>query len=318
MRKHVMFCVKAVVAMAGAGLFAHLIAVTGWREIAGAIRSHWIFLLSITVIYTTYHLLRTKTLQLCVPGVSSFRTLFGIRLAGEAVAYIAVGSVVGDTLKVVLGRGRIPMVETATGVFAEKIIYHLSGAAFIIGGLLVALLRFGANQVLVYTIAVLSVLFTAIVLLMSSGAQPLAKILQRVPVRKPALREAVLETERALFQFHREHPRRFWVVWFLDLLSYFYSVGEMFAIYRLLGRQPTLLDLWYYQAVVKTMNFCMMVVPANIGIFEATHVYLAQQLAFGRDVGMIAALLVRIRATLWAGIGFAWFLSLLKSSRKEH
>lgn len=316
MRKRVVFLVKAVVALAGLALFAHLIAVTGWREIAGAIRSHWLFLVIITVIYTTYHLLRTKTLQLCIPGVSSFRALFGIRLAGEAVAYIAVGSVVGDTLKVVLGRGRIPVVEGATGVFAEKIIYHLSGAAFIIGGLLIAVVKFGANPIFVYSIAILSVLFAAIVLLMSSGAQPLATLLKHVRVRKPALREAVLSTERALFQFHREHPRRFWVVLFLDLLSYFYSVGEMFVIYRLLGRYPTLLDLWYYQAVVKAMNFCMMVVPANIGIFEATHVYLAGQLALGRDIGMIAALLVRIRATLWAGIGYVWFLMLLNSSRK--
>jgi hypothetical protein len=315
MRKQLITILKISIAVAGALLFLHLIARTGWREIAAALRDHWIFLVVITFVYTFYHLLRTWTLQICIPGATRFGNVFAIRLAGEAVAYIAVGSVIGDTLKVALGRGRIPVVESATGVFAEKIIYHLSGAVFIAGGLLVAVVKFGASRLLVYSIAVLTILIVATVMLMSSGAQPLAKMLRHVRARNPNLRAAVLKTETALFQFHREHPRKFWAVLALDLLSYFYSVGEVYAIYTLLGLPPSLPELWYYQSVVKAMNSAMMIVPANLGIFEATNVYLARQLDLGQDAGMIAALLVRIRATLWAGIGYLWFLFLLREKQ---
>lgn len=317
MRKHVWTAAKWLIAAAGAVLCVHLVLVTGWRPIAEALRSHWLFLLAITVVYTAYHLLRTWTLQLCIPHGTRFGELFGIRLAGEAIAYIAIGSVLGDALKVALGRGRIPVVESATGVFAEKLIYHLSGAAFIIGGLLVAVFKFGASPVLVYSISLLSVLFAATVVLMSSGLQPLARLLRHIRVRRPKLREAILKTEQALFQFCREHPRAFLATFALDLLSYFYSVAEVLVIFRVIGVHASFPDLWYYQSVVKAMNAGMLVVPANLGIFEATNVFLSRQLAFGQEAGMIAALFVRIRATAWSIIGYLWFLWLLKDPQRS-
>ena len=317
MHKRLWSAARWVIALAGAALCIHLILATGWPAIAGALQNHWIFLLAMTAVYTAYHVLRTWTLQICIPHTARFRDLFGIRLAGEAVAYIAVGSVLGDALKVALGRGRIPVVESATGVFAEKLIYHLSGAAFIIGGLLVAVFRFGVNPALVFAIAMLSVLFLAVVILMSSGAQPLARLLRHVRVRRPRLREAILKTEQSLFQFNREHPREFLAVFALDLLSYFYSVGEVYVILRCLGLHPSAIDLWYYQSVVKVMSTGMIVVPANLGIFEATNVYLSRQLAFGQEAGMITALFVRIRATAWSVIGYLWFLWLLRDSPGE-
>lgn len=315
MRKYASIAVKTLVAAAGAALFVHLVIATGWQQVVDALASHWLFLAGITVAYTLYHLVRTWSLQICIPHPTDFRNVFGIRLAGEAVAYIAVGSVVGDTLKVALGRGRIPVVESATGVFAEKLIYHLSGAAFVVCGLLVAVVKFGASPLLLYSIAVLCIGFVAIVILMSSGAQPLSRLMKRLPVR-PALRDAIGKTEQALFQFSREHPRELASAFLLDLVSYFYGAAEVYATYRLLGLNPSLLDVWYYQSVVKAMNTAMMIVPANIGIFEATHVYLARQLAFGQEAGMIVALLVRIRATLWAGFGYIWFLLLLRGNRQ--
>lgn len=317
MRTKLWTLAKWMAAIGGTALCVHLVLSIGLQEIIRALGNHWLFLLLMTVVYTSYHLLRTCTLRICIPHPTRFGEVFGIRLAGEAVAYIAIGSVLGDTLKVALGRGRIPVVESATGVFAEKLIYHLSGAAFIIGGLLVAVIKFGAGPLLVGSILALSLLFAATVILMSSGAQPLARILRHARVRKPGLRDAALKTEQALFLFCRDHPREFLLAFLLDLLSYFYSIGEVLAILFLLNVHAVFLDLWYYQSVVKFMNTGMMVVPANLGIFEATNVYLARQLAFGAQAGIVTALFIRIRATLWSFIGYIWFLVLLRKSGKH-
>ena len=316
MRTRFWTAVRWLTGIAGAILLVHLVRSTGWTPVANALRSHWLFLSGMTVVYTSYHLLRTVTLQICIPQKTSFRDLFGIRLAGEAVAYLAIGSVLGDALKVALSRGRIPIVQSATGVFAEKLIYHLSGAAFILGGLVVALWKFGESHVLLYSIAGFTLLFFAMLFLMSSGVKPIARILRHVRVRKPALREAVLRTEEALFQFRRDHPSRFASAFVLDFLSFFYSVLEVYAVFRIIGLSPGFLELWYYQAIIKAVNTGMMVVPANLGIFEATSVYLSEQLKFGPEAGMITALFIRIRASLWSVIGYIWFLALLPRQRE--
>lgn len=303
---------KVVIAMAGAYLCVHLILSIGLQEILNTFVRHAAALVFLTCIYLSYHLLRTRALKICIPYPTEFKSLFGIRLAGEAIAYLAVGSVVGDALKVALGRKKIPVVEGATGVFAEKLIYHLAGAGFIIGGLLIAVLRYGADKLLLYSIGGMAFLFIGLLFLLSSGKRPIAWILKGIRVRRPKLRETVLKTEESLFQFSKDHPKEFLYTFLLDLLSYFYSVVEVLFILYLLGIRASFGDIWYFQAVVKTMNTATLIVPANLGVFEATNVFLAEQLQMGGQAGMILALFVRIRATLWSLAGYLWFLCLLR------
>lgn len=312
---------KILVAILGAYLTFRLVKTTGWEKIASAFRDHGWVLLVITGVYMTYHLLRTWTLQICIPHHVRFWDLFAVRLAGEAISYIAVGSVLGDAMKVVLARNKIPVVEGATGVFAEKLIYHLAGAAFLIGGLLVAVTRLGMNRMLFYFLLIAILFFLLMLYLLSSGVQPLARILKRFRVRRPQLRESILKTELSLFQFRREHPQRFFWTFILDLLSYFYAMAEVFFLFHVLGLKPSMIDIWYFEAVIKMSNSATMVVPANIGVFEAMHLYLAKQLGLGGTNGLIVALFVRIRAILWSLIGYFVFLVLLahqKSESPEH
>jgi hypothetical protein len=303
--------VKAIVGFFGLVLFVRLLRITGWSNIVSAFRDHFWTLIVITVVYTLYHLLRTWTLRICTPHKTTFGNLFSVRLAGEAVAYIAVGSVLGDTLKVVLARDRIPVVESATGVFAEKLIYHLAGAAFIIGGLSLAVWKLGLSKWLVYFMLVCAAVFFGLLFLLSSGSQPLAHVMKRFPVKRPRLREAVLKVETALFQFRKEHPREFFLTFVLDLLSYFYSTGEVLFILYVFGLHPGFIDVWYFESIVKMSNAAATVVPANLGVFEAAHLLVARQLGLGGANGLLVALFVRIRAVIWSLIGYSIFLWIL-------
>ena len=309
--------VKAMVAVLGLLLLVRLLRVTGWNNIVAAFRDHYWALIAITIVYTVYHLLRTWTLRICTPHRTSFKNLFNVRLAGEAVAYIAVGSVLGDTLKVVLARDRIPVVEGATGVFAEKLIYHLAGAAFIIGGLSIAVWKLGLSKWLVYFMLLCAGVFFGLLFLLSSGSRPVARIMKRFPVKRQRLREAVLKIETALFQFRKEHPREFFITFVLDLLSYFYSTGEVLFVLYVFGLHPAFIDIWYFESMVKMSNAAATFVPANLGVFEATHLLVAKQLGLGGANGLIVALFVRIRAVIWSLIGYSIFLWLLAKQKSE-
>lgn len=317
MEKRRMFAqaARALAAVAGAYLLFRLVLSVGPGEVGRAFALHGWLLFFLIAAYTGYHLLRTWTLRICTPHPVTMGQWFGIRLAGEAVAYIAVGSVFGDALKVILGRKHIPVVPGATGVFAEKLIYHLAGAGFIIGGLLPGIFRFGANRFLVLSMAILAALFLGFLYLLSSGTTPIARLLRHIRERNPGLRRTILETEEKLFSFRREHPREFAHAFLLNFASYFYSVAELMVILHFLNVPCAFPELWYYQAVVKIASSLAMVVPANLGVFEATNVWLAGELEYGGPVGMIVALFVRIRAVVWSIIGYAWFLYLMKDGR---
>jgi hypothetical protein len=303
--------IKVIAAVFGGWLMIRVIRGIGWQQVSETFREHYYLLILITVAYTTYHVLRTYTLRVCIPHSSHFGSIFGIRLAGEAISYIAIGSVVGDTLKVALARKTIPVVEGATGVFAEKLIYHLAGSGFIIAGLFLAVLRFGAHPFLVYLLFAMVLVFSVLLFLLSSGRKPIARILRNVRVRKPRLREAVLRTEERLFQFRAHYPAQFAIALAVNFLTYMYSTTELMVILRVLGLQPSFWDIWYYEAVIKIANMANVIVPGNLGIFELTNTYLARQLAMGEHAGIMVALFIRTRAIMWAVIGYLWFLFLL-------
>jgi len=311
-RKKLRTLFKIIVATAGVVLSVRLIRTVGWEQIRDAFQQHATALVLMTVVYLLYHLLRTWTLQICIPYPIRFRSLFPIRLAGEAVAYLAVGSIIGDAAKVALAREKIPPVEGATGVFAEKLIYHLSGAAFIMGGLFIGMLQFGASKLLVIPFGVMLLVFAGFLFLLSSGAKPVSFVLAGLLARKPALLNFLERTEESLFQFRKNHPAAFLATVALDCLSYLYSVGEVLFILSILDVPVSFWDIWYFEAIVKMSNSATMVVPANLGIFETTNLLLARQLGFADEAGMIVALFVRIRAIVWCLLGYLCFLLLLK------
>lgn len=311
--KYLKASARLVVALAGGYLLFRLIRSVGWRLITDSLLQHGRLIVLITAAYVLYHALRTWTLEICLKHPTPFARLFGIRLAGEALAHIAVGSIVGDTLKVVLARRHMPAEKGAAGVFAEKLIYHTSGAAFVAGGLFIALFRFGIHPLYVCLLAASLVAVIVLVLLMSSGVRPVGRFLNMLPPVKsrPHLRETILRTEKSLFLFRKRRPAAFLLVLFLNLASYFYGIAETMVILRGLGMDPSWLDVWYYQAVVKIANVGALVVPANLGIFETTSAIVAGQLHFGRQSGIIVALLIRIRAIAWSALGYLWFLWFL-------
>src|SRR5262249_5550261 len=253
---------RLAVAILGITVCYRLFQIAGFQQLAKAITEHWLALIILTATYAVFHVLRTWALMICIPRQTSFWEVFGIRLAGEAMAYAAVGSLLGDTAKVAIGRERIPVRESAIGVFAEKLIYYLSGIAFIAGGLVVAARRVQTSSYLVLTVCVLSAIFLALYGLLASGIRPIARLLKPLRVRNAALRQAVLEAEENLFDFRKRYPGKFFAAFFLDLLTYFFCVIQLYYLLPVLGVRASLLELWYYQAVIQIAGAGGIFIPA--------------------------------------------------------
>jgi len=307
--------IKIAFVIIGALLFAYFAGKTGWQHIADTIRDHALLLIALIVFFTLYHFLRTFTLQLCIPAPTNFWHVFNFRLAGEAFAYLTIGTIAGEFVKIAMARDKLSSSDAATGVFAEKLIYALSGAAFIISGLFAAVFVFGKNVVILSAISILTVGFITLLYLMSSGIRPFTSLLKRYQ-NKPFF-QTLIRTEESLFRFRSLYPKRFLAVFLLNFGSFFYPVIETGFIFRALGYDVNFLQLWYLQAVLKIANTANMILPANIGIFEAAHVFVTKQLMLGTAPGMLVAIIVRIRAIAWSLIGYALFVYLLHK-RKQY
>ena len=307
--------IKIAFVIIGALLFAYFAGKTGWQRIADTIHDHALLLIALIVVFTLYHFLRTFTLQLCIPAPTNFWHVFNFRLAGEAFAYLTIGTIAGEFVKIAMARDRLSASDAATGIFAEKLIYALSGAAFIISGLFAAVFIFGKNLMILSAISVLTVGFITLLYLMSSGIRPFTSLLKRYQ-NKPFF-QTLIRTEESLFRFRTLYPKRFLAVFLLNFVSFFYPVIETGFIFRALGYDMNFLQLWYLQAVLKIANTANMILPANIGIFEAAHVFVTKQLMMGTAPGMLVAIIVRIRAIAWSLIGYLVFVYLLHK-RKQY
>jgi hypothetical protein len=87
-------------------------------------------------------------------------------------------------------------------------------------------------------------------------------------------------------------------------VSYFYPVIETGFIFYALSYSLGFFQLWYLQAVLKTANIANLILPANIGIFEAAHMMVTKQLLLGTEIGMLVALMIRVRSIVWSLIGY--------------
>jgi Lysylphosphatidylglycerol synthase TM region len=306
---------KIAFVIIGALLFAYFAGKTGWQRIADTIHHQALLLIALIVVFTLYHFLRTFTLQLCIPAPTNFWHVFNFRLAGESFSYLTIGTIAGEFVKIAMARDKLSASDAATGIFAEKLIYALSGAAFIISGLFAAVFVFGKNILILSAISVLTVGFITLLYLMSSGIQPFTSLLKRYQ-NKPFF-QTLIRTEESLFRFRTLYPTRFLAVFVLNFLSFFYPVTETGFIFRAMGYDMNFLQLWYLQAVLKIANTANMILPANIGIFEAAHVFVTKQLMMGTAPGMLAAIIVRIRAIAWSLIGYMVFVYLLHK-RKQY
>lgn len=82
-------------------------------------------------------------------------------------------------------------------------------------------------------------------------------------------------------------------------------VGEAYLMLNALEGGTTLRTALVFEAVTKIVNTVGVIVPGRLGVAEGGSAVLADALGFAASHGLSLALMRRVRAVLWAGVGLA-------------
>lgn len=252
--------------------------------------------------------------------LAPFRTLFAVRLAGEAFnASTPTASVGGEPVKAYLLRRRVPLDEALASVIVAKTTIVLAQGVFLIVGIVLALTSLSpAGPLLTSMIALAAVEALALggfILVQQKGLFRGGIRLLRLLGLGPETRrvEGIRRLDQILSAFYREHRRRL----ALSLLYHFggWVVGslEVFLILGFMGNPVSLtmaLVIEAFAAAIKTAAF---LIPAGLGALEGGNMAVFAALGLGAGAGLSMTLIRRLREVTWVAAGLL-ALSLFRAA----
>jgi len=322
---------QVILLLGGIIVFAYLAKAVGLSVIVHQITLVGWYFLGVIAISGTKYVLRTWAWMLAADQSHQrvpFSEMFQVRLAGEGVGYLSSGGpLFGEPTKVLLLKEKIPIASGLSSVLLERVIYSITVLIMIASSIPVSLWRFTSTSDSIKTFQLLFILIIVVLLLLVylmvtrqwrvfTASLNLVKKLP-ISIRGLARKEnTVRQMEDHLYLFHRRHPGRFLMILALDLFSHLFTVFEIYLILYLIGVPITLADAFLIEAFTKVLEVAIVFIPAGIGAFEGGNAMILQLLALGAAPGVSLALIRRIRALFWAGLGLLVLLRYnLRSDR---
>jgi len=251
--------------------------------------------------------------QVLLPGHHiGWVALAGARLAGEAVNLATpTASVGGEPLKAYLVRDRVALDVGLASVVVDKTCVVMGQAAFLAGGLGLAVAMLDPPGELTIAMAALLVAEMVgaggfVLLQVRGGFAGAGRILQRLGVG-PAERHRDLlrDVDRRLACLYRERWAR--VLASAVLHAGGWAVGglEIYVVLSLAGIPAGLATSLSLEAVSSAVRFATFMIPGSVGALEGGNV--AAFAAFGLPgaAGLSFSLIRRLREATWALIGLA-------------
>jgi glycosyltransferase 2 family protein len=257
-----------------------------------------------------------------------FWILFWARLAGESAAYLSSGNLfVGEPVKIMLLRDRLHLETGITSILLERAIYSFTATLVLLAGLLYTLTRFslfGPTGLAAITTSIALVALIFVALFAFRREWPLLtlgmKLARKLPLVGKKLsdrhHEAAAVVERRLYDYRRNYPARFYLVFTFDLIFNLTTVLEVYLIFHGLGAKITYMEALLVEALTKMGNL-LFFIPAGIGLNEAWNIVLARMLKRSDQIGLMVALIRRFYSFFWVILGLIAFLSFGNRSKVE-
>lgn len=261
-----------------------------------------------------------------------FLPLLRIRLATEAVTMTLPGGVVwSESIAplLLLRHCGVPMTEGVAGIAARKFLLLATQALYVfsiflfggryldrssvqlLGGTGLRWLVLGGAILL--AAAALGVRFT---LLYGSVVSRLHTVLGRIPVARwqrwlDAKQERFAEADDQVVRFFGAKKRGlagpaafFWLGWLIESI-------ETWLLLRLVGVDLDFVAVASFEVVVVFIRHVLFVIPAGLGVQEASYVAFLAALGVGNSVelGAAFAVLKRSKEVFWSIVGYALLLS---------
>jgi hypothetical protein len=218
-------------------------------------------------------------------------------ITGDAIGYLTwAGPVTGEPVRALLTRHLVPMDRGVAAGAVERLMYNVTAAALVAGVLVVGALVRGHRGWAVAAALVVAASLALFFLIVRRRRDPAGTSTPSSHTTALAARVRTIA---------REHRAALPSLVLLELAQHAVLVLEALLMLRVLGADPTLLTALLFEAVSKLVNTAGMLVPARIGVAEGGSAWLADALGFAASFGLSLALMRRLRALIWAGVGLA-------------
>ena len=310
--------VSAVALVIGVSLFAITIVRSGFDEtIASASRLGLAFP-ALLIPGACWHLLRTWGWSIAFPDEArpGFARLFRVRLAADAISFFTIRGVTGEPLKVMLLYDQVAAPVATAAIALERLAFAIMSLviAGVISTIAVRLLAMpGAWDAVFTLLSMVTVIALGILAEIARHRQGdyLGRLVTRLgrltgrPLETSRVVRFVLDVEDVLLDLLRGDRRRLIILTILPVVCYLLTAFEVWLVLWVIGEPIGITAALAIDTFARLGSVASAAIPAGIGALEASNAAPVAMLGLGG--GGVLALMRRVRALLWAGVGLALY-----------
>ena len=301
---------RIVLFLAGVGLAVLLVWRTGWPAIQANLASvgWWFFaLVAFYLLPELAFVMGWRTVMEPQPPLSSLPELLRIYLIGNALNYLAPGSVAGEPVRISMLRHRMETPAAIASVTIFKHAHLLSQAFYVASGLAVAVIFFDLSVGVKWAALASLGILIGLLILMTWGLQkgtfgPILTFLSRfkpLAMRLAHYREGAHHLDELIRRFYSRRRPHFFTAAGWCLLGWCGGLVETYIVLRLLVPGPGWETACAVEGLAMLLNNMFLFVPGRAGTAEGVRTGVFALLGMPVSAGVAYGLVRRARELLW-------------------
>lgn len=319
---------KRILFALGFFFFVYLLRQIGWEALARDFRLlGWSIVLILSLNGVKYAISALAWATAFFPEErQSWTSLFGRRLAGEAMNYLSMGGpLLSEPAKASLVQG-VGFAPALASTLVESLSNIIAGSLVTAAGLAMLVLwqpvEWPMRLAAYLAIALLLLFCLAFPYALKRGAPFLTwgwRRARRVGwLSSPKLEEKLALVEGRMHRLSAERPSALWKILLLSLATQGLALLEVYAIILPLGITPRFSSVVMMEAFTKLAKAIFFFIPARIGADEGSSAGVFALMGLTPAAGITLAFARRLRALFWSAIGLFYLFSQgVRSARTD-
>lgn len=294
----------------GAGLLAYLIVRLGPARIVTQLHGLSAILPAVLVLTGCKYPLQAAGWRLALTAEARPPWLISIRstIAGDAMGYLTwAGQLTAEPTRALLIRGRVPVATSLAAGAAERALYNVTGTVLVWGVLLALAAQAHPLAVASAVAGTVAAIVAMVRLVRAPGGESGSRVhrVEASPAthRRGRMGAGLRRVRDALTHLWATRRRALPVIALLCVGQHVLLVAEAYVMLGAFDPEVTIATAFVFEAVTKLVNTAGMLVPARLGVAEGGSALLADALGFAASHGLSLALMRRVRALIWSGVG---------------
>jgi len=250
-----------------------------------------------------------------LPKQASIAELYRTRIIGETLNAVIpwAASLGGEPVKAELLKRRrgVPLSESYASILIVHTTFWLSLNVFVILGIALTFKKLPLSPVLWHSVLAFLLVLGLIAILVIVGlhlgvfkkVHRLGEVLKWWGDKSSEKRHKYLELDEHIKKFYSRNPSRFLISSAFNFLGWMAGVLEAYWIISILDIPIGFREAWLIEALIQVLRIVTFFIPSSVGAQEGGIVLLFLQLGFEQSVGLLFAVIRRLREILWIVLG---------------